>query len=344
MNILIITKNWLGDLLFQFPAVEAIRKEWPGARITCLTPERCLEIAKSNPSFDEVIAFDERGPQKCLAAKVRFIMRMRSKGPWDKAFLFHRSKTRALMAFFMGAKERTGYAAKRKGLLTNPVPEPENPMHHVDYFLNLVEKSGIKPPAEKCYRFYLSPENIAAAKRTMEKHNAAPGAYACFHLGANWEPKRWPAGHFAETADLIHEKSRMPVFFTGGPGDRGLAEEAAKKVRHARVIPIAGETSLGELGALAREAAFFLSADSGPMHIAAGSGAKVMALFGPTDPNLTGPRGTGEIRVLHYVPEGYAVPWFGDVPSEWMSKISPHQVAEALREKGWLRHSPVTAD
>ncbi len=44
MKILVFMKNWLGDLLFQFPALEMIRKRYPAAEIVCIAPERCREI------------------------------------------------------------------------------------------------------------------------------------------------------------------------------------------------------------------------------------------------------------------------------------------------------------
>jgi ADP-heptose:LPS heptosyltransferase len=67
------------------------------------------------------------------------------------------------------------------------------------------------------------------------------------------------------------------------------------------------------------------------MHMASGVGASVAALFGPTDPRLTGPRGIGESVVLQYVPPGYSVPFFGkDLPAGgWLSHIDPEQVFDA---------------
>jgi ADP-heptose:LPS heptosyltransferase len=70
------------------------------------------------------------------------------------------------------------------------------------------------------------------------------------------------------------------------------------------------------------------------MHIASGVGARVVAIFGPTDPKLTGPRGGKESRVLHYVPEGFRVPWYGKNFPEggWISRITPGQVFDAVEQ------------
>lgn len=336
MKILVITKNWIGDLLFEFPAIEALRAEWKDAEIVCLTPARCRDIAASNPAVTRALVFDERAEHRRLTARWRFAMQMRREGPWDKAFLFHRSKTRAALAFLMGARERIGYARGRRWMLTTPVEEPEKPVHHVDYFLNLVEKAGVPVRGERRYRFYPSPGDVENTRTLLREFGVSPGDYVCFHLGANWEPKRWPPSRFAEAADLIHDKWRFPVFVTGSEGDRPLAEELTAKVRRARIIPIVGRTGLGTLGALCRSSCFVVSGDSGPMHIASGSGARVAALFGPTDPNLTGPRGMGDSLVLQYIPAGYTVPWYGTIPPQgWLEHISAEELVRAVEARGW---------
>jgi hypothetical protein len=70
-----------------------------------------------------------------------------------------------------------------------------------------------------------------------------------------------------------------------------------------------------------------------------------MALFGPTDPNLTGPRGIGENVVLSYVPPGMEIPWRGKEypPSEWLLQIFPEQVFEEIEKRNWFvkNHKPV---
>ncbi len=60
MKILIVTKNWLGDGLFQIPAIERIKSRFPESEITCMTPSRCREIFEAHPAVDKIIIFDEK--------------------------------------------------------------------------------------------------------------------------------------------------------------------------------------------------------------------------------------------------------------------------------------------
>lgn len=336
MKILIVTKNWLGDILFQVPAIEAIRRGHRDAEIVCLAPARCREILENHPAVDRFMVFDEKNEHRSLLARLGLLIRLR-KESWDKAYLLHRSKSRALMMVLAGVRERIGYGRGRSWLLTHPVLEPGKVLHHVDYFLHLTEAAGCPKPDQSVYHFYFSREEDEAVRVFLQNHGLAAGRYVCFHLGANWEPKRWPVRNFAALAEKIKECADLPVVVTGSRDDRWLAEGMMKEVRHARVICAAGETSLGMLGALFKKSAWVVSGDSGPMHIAAGVGARLVALFGPTDPKLTGPRGAGESVVLSYVPPGYHIPWYGeDLPPEgWLTHITPDEVAGAMAARGW---------
>lgn len=344
MKILIVTKNWLGDILFEEPAIRMIRQRHPEAEITCLCPPRCREILEKNPNVNRVMEFDERGAQKSFGAKLKFVLELR-KQKFDKAFFFHRSKTRAFLCWLSGVRERTGYKTKSGWFLTRAVAEPKQALHHVDYFVNLLTEAGFPKPENPSYQFYFSSEDRGKALRILQQ-NEITEPFACFHLGANWEPKRWPPGHFARLADLICEKNKINIVLTGGRQDQDLARAMKEAAKKCRPVDLTGRTSLGELAALFSRASFVVSGDSGPMHIASGVGTRVAAVFGPTNPDLTGPRGTGEKAVLSFVPEGYQAPWYGEnfPPEGWLSQITPEQVFSELEEKGWFQKTARHAD
>ena len=334
MKILIVTKNWLGDILFEEPAIEMIRARYPDAEILCMTHPRCREMLEHHPALDRLLEFDERSTHRSLVSRFRFIKTLR-KEKIDAVYFFHGSRTRAFLLRLAGIPKRIGYAAKHFHFLTHPVNEPKNPMHHVDYFIHLLTQSGFPRLENARYRFYLAAKDRLSVERLLEGARAYD--FVCFHLGANWEPKRWPAVHFAKLADLIHAKWQLPILLTGGPDDKPLGDEVMRESRHAKIYSMIGKTTLGELGALFEKALFVVSGDSGPMHVAAGVGVRVLAIFGPTNPDLTGPRGVGENIVLKFVPQGYASPWYGtDFPAQgWLSHISPEEVFAALETKNW---------
>lgn len=337
MKILVVTKNWLGDILFEEPAIRMIRERYSDAEIVCLCPPRCREILEKNPNVNSVIEFDERGAQRSIKAKLDFISELR-KNRFDKAYFFHRSKTRAFLFWLGGVRERVGYKTKSAWFLTRAISEPVKPLHHVDYFVNLLVQEGFEKNENPAYQFYFSSDDRDKALRTLQQNDVTE-PFVCFHLGANWEPKRWPVEHFAKLADLITEKNRVNIILTGARRDYELARTMISAVSKCKPVDLTGRTSLGELAAIFNRASFVVSGDSGPMHIASGVGSRVTAIFGPTDPDLTGPRGTGEMIILKFVPKGYQSPWYGEnFPAEgWLSQITPEQVFSAIEEKGWLQ-------
>jgi len=333
MKILAVMKNWLGDLLFQMPALDLIKQKYPDALITCIAPERCREILEAHPAVSGFVPFDEKDTHRPLFPRFGFAFQLRKLGPWDQAYLFHRSKTRAFLLMLAGVKERIGFGKGRKWLLTRPLLEPSIRMHQLDYFFDLMQKAGFEVPQEKVYQFFYKAEDVTQAEDILKYEGLKPGMrYICFHLGANWEPKRWPGAHFAALADMISERWHSPIVVTGSQSDGPLFAEFMSKVRCAKIISLVGKTSLRVSAAVYKNAACLVTGDSGPMHIASGVGAPVVALFGPTDPKLTGPRGTGESIVLQYIPPGYTVPFFGkDLPDEnWLSHITPEEVSDAI--------------
>jgi lipopolysaccharide heptosyltransferase II len=335
MKILAVMKNWLGDLLFQMPALDLIKQKYPDAAIACVAPERCREILEAHPAVSEVLSFDEKSTHRSWFTRIRFILELRKRGPWDQGYLFHRSRSRAALLALAGVKERIGYGKRRKGFLSLAVEEPALPMHQLDYFFNMMKGAGFELPAERTYRFFYKEEDAQAADEILEMHGIGTNMkYICFHLGANWEPKRWPIAHFAALAEEIEEKWQLPVVVTGSQNDESLFEDLIAEVRRAKIISLIGKTGLRVSAAIYNRAACLVTGDSGPMHIASGVGAPVIALFGPTDPKLTGPRGGGESLVLQYVPPGYTIPFFGkNLPAEgWLLRITPDEVLNAVEK------------
>ncbi len=333
MKIVAVMKNWLGDLLFQMPALELIKQKYPGASITCVAPERCREILKAHPAVSDFLSFDEKSTHRSWLARMRFVLELRKRGPWDQGYLFHRSRSRAVFLLLAGVKERIGYGKGRKGILSRLVEEPAQSMHQLDYFFNMMKGAGFELPMEREYQFFYKEGDEQAAREVLRLHGIERNAkYICFHLGANWEPKRWPPEHFAVLADKIEKKWHMPVVVTGSQNDRPLFEAFMSKIRQATIISLIGKTGLCVSAVIYKQAACLVTGDSGPMHIASGVGAPVVALFGPTDPKITGPRGIGERLVLQYIPPGYTVPFFGKKfpPEGWLSKITPEEVLDAI--------------
>jgi len=289
-RILIFNVNWLGDVLFSTAVIRNIRRNFPQAYIACAIPSRCYPVLKGNPYLDEVIIFDEKDRHKGLMAKMDFIRLLRAKG-FDAVYLLHRSFSRALICRLAGIKERIGYHThKRAFLLTKNIPVPHrDSMHRIDFYLNIIEKSGIKIE-DRYLEFFMPEEDIKFVDDFLKKNSVEKGdLLAVLNPGGNWMPKRWPREYWAQLADRLILELGAKVVITGGYTDISLAEHI-KKLMKEKPFVACGVFNIKQLGALAKRADVFVTADTGPMHIANSVGArKVIALFGPTSPLVTGP-------------------------------------------------------
>ena len=297
-RILIINVNWLGDVLFSTPAIRAIRKKYPQAFIACLVPPRCSGLLKNNPYLNEVIEAEDRIPFYSFWRHIQVIS-MLKKRHFDTAILFHRSKTKALWALAAGIPERAGYAGLgREGFLTLSYPNPDGALHRTDYFLNLLHKLGI-PEDGREPDFYPKKEAEHELVKLLETHGLKAGEpYAVVHAGGNWLLKRWPAGYFMKWAELFLERYPWKIILCGTGSEKAVADEISAHFKNGRVISFCGKTSLDALALLLKNSQMLLTNDSGPIHLAATQGARIVGLFGPTSPELTGPISRGKTLIL----------------------------------------------
>lgn len=298
MKILVFTKNWLGDVIFETPALKILKSNYPGARIVCATTPRCEEILKKNTYVNEVVLFDERSTHRSLKAKWQFVKWLRGE-KFDQAYILHRSFTRAFLALLGGVKERIGYATKgRRWILTQAVRNDSDDKHHVFYFLDLLKKVGLKVEGDFYYEFYFSEEDDRKAANLLSDKGLNLSQLVALNPGGNRANKRWPVHQFAEAADRLVERYGCSLVITGHTQDDPIASDIIHATKHAKPVSLCGNTRLGDLGAVFSRCKLVISGDSGPLHIAAGVGANVLALFGPTDPKLTGPFGRGKNVVI----------------------------------------------
>lgn len=296
-KILVVNVNWVGDVLFSTPAIRALRKHYPDAHIACMVVPRCREILEVNPHLDELIIYDEKGEFKGLVGKLRLISALKARR-FDCVFLFHRSLTRTLMVALSGIKERVGiYNPKRGFLLTKKVRPQPSDIHKVEQFLNIVKGVGVGEHG-KSMELFVGKEDGAFAREFLKSRGIGEKeGFIILNPGGNWELKRWPPENFAKLGEALHEKYKMPIVITGAEKDIELGKRISGMMDHKPIVA-AGETTLRQLAAIMKRASLVISNDSGPMHIAVSQAAKTIALFGPTDPKVTGPYGEGIYSVI----------------------------------------------
>lgn len=291
-NILIRSTNWIGDAVMTIPAIRLIRKAFRDSRITLLLRPSVKAVFEGNPDIDEFILYGNN--HKGISGRLRLALELRKRG-FTRAFLFQNAFDAALIAFLAGIPDRVGYKRDGRGfLLTDPVPfkGDDRRIHHIDYYLNLVRY--VTKNDDPCYLPYIF-LTVEERLNMRERIGGLGRPILGINPGATYGPaKRWLPERFAEVAGWFIKETGGSVVITGSAGERPIADEIIKHVDpelRIGVINMAGNTTLRELIALISECDLYLSNDSGPMHIAYAVGTPLVALFGSTDPALTGPRG-----------------------------------------------------
>jgi ADP-heptose:LPS heptosyltransferase len=331
---LLVRLGSMGDVIHAIPAASALRDTFPNARIDWAIDPKWARLLEGNPDITEVIAADRKSATG-VAATVRAMRAAKYSCTIDFQALYKS----ALLAFASGAPRRVGfqssYARERlASVLYTDCLNPRGP-HKVDHNLTLAEFAGAKPSAVR-FPIAIRAEDEGHAARELAAHSLAD--FYVLNPGGGWLSKCWPARRYGELHRALAERYGWRGIVTFGPGEENLAREVIQAAGDRP--PVAILVGLGPLMALTRRARFVVSADTGPLHLAAALDVPVVGLFGPTDPARNGPYSTDPSRHLvlrnpHNCETTYRR---GKTYSPAMLSIGVPQVAEAIARR-WGKES-----
>lgn len=291
--ILIRGVNWIGDAVMTLPAIRAIRRAYPEAHISVLARPSVAPVYEHLPGIDEVIL--QHAQHEGIFGRFRMAMELRKKR-FTKAILLQNAFGAALTAFLSGIPERIGYDRDGRGfLLTRAIPykNEDRKMHHIKYYLHLLNQAGIPAEYEKPALVVTLQERQRARKRLA----GLPKPLLGINPGATYgSAKRWYPDRFAEVGNWFIRTTGGSVIIFGSKTEEDIALEIDEDIPKNKLC-VAGHTTLRDLIALLAECDAFVTNDSGPMHLANAVGTPMVAIFGSTSPALTGPWGDG-VRVL----------------------------------------------
>ncbi len=288
MKVLIRVPNWIGDAVLALPAIESIAAHFSGEEVWLSAADWVKDVFPSDLAIAGVLPMSAVHDLSGLQTAARKL-----KGcHFEAGILFTNSFGSALLFFLAKIPERWGYASDgRKPLLTKAVRRRilDAPRHQVHDYLDLVSGLGMatRPPE---LRLSVPPEQRDRARRRLSDLGVdLLRPLVILSPGASYGPaKRWPASRFARLAALLQEKNEAAVLIIGSAEE---AEIASAIVSSLEIKPfvLTGQTTLPQLLGLISLSSLFISNDSGPMHLANALRVPVLAIFGPTNPEVTGP-------------------------------------------------------
>jgi len=318
-RILIRGTNWLGDAVITTPGLRRLREALPNARITLLTPAKLAPLWTGHPALDHVVSIPEGAGPWTVA---RHLRQERA----DTALILPNSHRSALECWWAGIPRRVGAALPwRNAWLTEAVHPPPDvahlrkrsvreirrrlaqdlprqsypaASHQLHHYLRLAQALGATP--EPCApRLSLSEEEIrdavARVKAMIDTGADLPRPWFALNPGAEYGPaKRWPAERFAAAAAKVRLRTGGTWLILGGPSDRAVAAAIHQQLPGSQNL--AGRTTLRDLLITLHTCRLLLSNDTGPLHVAAALGVPVVAPYGSTSPELTGPGIPGDTQ------------------------------------------------
>ncbi|AFZ32437.1 glycosyl transferase family 9 [Gloeocapsa sp. PCC 7428] len=291
----------LGDLLCAVPALRALRTALPAAEITLIgLPWAQSFVRRFDCYLDAWLAFPGypgipegwHSPQRTNDGLTQIQAQA-----FDLAIQMHGSGI-VINSFtvLLGAKCNAGFFLPRhycpdpQRFLAYPEHAPEVRRH-----LQLMEFLGVPLQGEHL-EFPLLKSDWLELQQIPETRSLLPGKYVCVHPGASVSDRRWSPVAFARVADAIG-KMGFEVVLTGTAAETDLTQTVAGLMQKS-AINLAGQTSLGALAALLKNAALLVCNDTGVSHLADALAVKSVVIFTNSDPKRWSPLNCDRHRVV----------------------------------------------
>ena len=283
-RILIVLLGAIGDVTRALPLAQRLRRGYPEARITWAVEPLSAPLLENHAAIDHRVIFDRHGGARAF---MRFLGEIRRLRP-DLTLDLQRHLKSGVTSLVSGARVRLGFdrQSAREGnwFFNNHHIEPQSYLSSkLQQFLRFADWLELEPtPLE----FGLQ---LSAAEEQRVDALLAPqrGPFVAAFVGSSCDSRLWFTDRTAAVAETLAQDG-VGTVLVGGPGDI----EFAQKVVATASVPIlnlAGRTSLRDLIGVFRRSSAAWGPDSGPMHIAAASGARVVSLWGATSAKRSAP-------------------------------------------------------
>ncbi len=276
---IIVKPSSLGDIVHALPSFAALRRAYPESRISWIANSEWIPLLKHVPDLDVLIPFprsDFRGPL-ALPRFFKWCWKLRESNefPGERIFDLQGLIRSALMGRARPQAKVVGSLASREGAhLFYHVRTPDPGFcHAVDHCLSIMQADGIPiPDSSEHVEFPLG--------RGDRPEKPLPDSFVLLH------PYSRGAGKSIAHEDipfLLESFAPRKVVVVGHPAENALSPEGD------HITNLCGQTTLGELLWLCRNASSVVSVDSGPLHIAAAVNPNVVGIHTWSDPRRVGP-------------------------------------------------------
>jgi lipopolysaccharide heptosyltransferase II len=335
MKILILKPSSLGDVVQALPVLRLLKQHLPNSEIWWWIESTLAPLLEGDPDLAGIVPFDRRrwAAPRNWAALWRGICWTRQQA-FDWVIDLQCLARSGAYAWLANGKLLVGLDEPRemaRGFYDVVVRRPSFHTHAVDWYLQVLPRLGV--PVTPLFQWLPLRPDVAAAVRA--KWPVQGARWVVLQPGARWLNKRWPTESFAKLLRRLAEvRTDLRFAILGGTEDQPLGETIAQAAP-GRCLDLTGKLSLPEMVEWLRLCELMITNDTGPMHVAAALGTRVVGLFGPTEPRRTGPYGQQEHVLQLELP---CSPCLKSrcrfyKPLECLRALSPETVFDAVRKR-----------
>jgi heptosyltransferase-1 len=335
LAILIVKLSALGDVVQTLPSLKLIKECLPNEDIFWVIEEAYKDLLYGHSQIVRLFT-----PPKDYLKSPRELFKLfkevRSER-FDLVIDYQGLLKSGVICGMARAKYKVGFSNHREGsplFYTHRLSPYDPELHAVLRYLKLTRSAlkllGVSIPQE-FNNFRDIPRDIILPE---EKVSVLSIPYFVIVPSARWKTKEWLPKNWEDLIEKLLIRFPQHTIYLVGSGDHKVwAEEVSKKFP--RVFTLFDKLSLKELVYVIRNSEVVITVDTGPMHIASALDKPIVALFGPTASNRTGPWSTIYRVVKVDLP---CRPCFKRTCEDMlcMKKITPEMVLNALEEMGIL--------
>ena len=258
----------------------------PDCTIDVIAPTWSVALLKRMPQVNEAIQLPVGHKQLKLLTRYKLGIQLRGRH-YDRAIVTPRSFKSALIPFFAKARQRIGYRGEHRYILLNDIRLLDKTVltQTVQRYVALAYSGDLAHAPDTPYTSLIV--NNENQQRVLDKLGLTPDKKIIAMMpGAEYGPaKQWPVAYYRELAEKLVEHGYQ-VWVLGSAKEARLGERIAAR---SGIMDLCGKTELVDVVDLLALAEYAVTNDSGLMHVAAATGARVIVLYGSSDPNYTPP-------------------------------------------------------
>jgi len=293
---ILLIKFWgLGSIILSSPLIKTFRDNFPNSKIYFLTMSKNKGLYDNSPILDKIIYVDIEGVRSSfnLLKTIKYLRKEKFDLTID---LEQFSRISAIMSFLTGSKLRVGFNTRRQFreiLYTNKVYFRDD-LHIIENYLNLARIIKIFPDNKNLVPISYSKKDEENLKNTLLNNNIND-TDSIIGINVNTSnfaiQRKWPKEYFIKLSNNIIKKySNLKIIFTGSEEESPYVEDIITNIKiKNNIVNLAGKIDIKQLAILMTKLKFYISNDSGPLHLASSMKCPTISFFGPETPVLYAP-------------------------------------------------------